>query len=198
MSRLAGLRPSIRPFRRDGGVEQRCGRGVDGVRRAAAVPVHSRGHGGAVVEERQLSANRFGIGCAGGLGKFTEEGPQPGPVRVSHDLALIPGSRLRASTDEPASTEFRPFQRVLKLGKNAKQAVSRRVVRREDISDAFLPLPEVVVKVSAHELVFAAEDAVKGGLGDAGPFDNAVNPHDVHPFGVEQLIGRDKQPVSRR
>jgi len=170
---------------------------MDGGRRATAILVHSRGDGGSVIQQRQLSANRPGILCAGGLGEFDKEGSEPGPIPVSNAFACIAGSRLRTRTDEPASTKFRSFQGGLELGKNAKKARSWRVVRGEDMTDAFLALTEVVLEVRAHELVLAAKDAVQRGLGDAGPFDNAVNAHDMHPFRVEELVGRDQQPISR-
>src|ERR1700686_5910782 len=100
---------------------------MDGIRRAMAILVHSRGDGGAVIKQRELSADRPGIVCAGGLGEFDKEGSEPGPIPVSNDFACIAGSRPRTRTDEPASAKFRSFQPGLELGKNAKKALSRRV-----------------------------------------------------------------------
>ena len=53
----------------------------------------------------------------------------------------------------------------------------------------------VLLEVRPNKLLFAPEGVVEGGLGDAGPLDDAVDPDDVHTFRVEELIGGSQQSV---
>jgi len=53
-------------------------------------------------------------------------------------------------------------------------------------------------QIGPDESVFAAEGAVEGGLGHAGPLDHAVDADGVDALLVEQLVGCGQQPVAGR
>ena len=94
-------------------------------------------------------------------------------------------------------SEISPCQRSLHLGEDADKTLTWRVARSQNAPDTPLSDCKVLLKVGANELVFAAKDAVKRGLCDAGPFNDAVNTDDVHAFRIEELVGGGQQAVSR-
>jgi hypothetical protein len=138
----------------------------------------------------------LGVACAGCLGKISEEGPKPATILIRHDFTRIARSCLCGGADEPTPAKLGPCQQPFNLAEYAQEALFRRVVCGQNLGDAALPSAEVLLKVGADELVLAAKGVVEGGLCDACPFNNPVNPDDMHAFGIEKLVGGGKQTIS--
>ena len=106
--------------------------------------------------------------------------------------------RLGAGQDESAAPELLGCQRCVHLGEDAEDPISRVVVGGKNACHAHLAVLEVLLEVSANELVLAPEDAVKGRLRHPGTLDDAVDPHDVHALRIEELVGGREQALTRR
>src|SRR6202022_853277 len=149
----------LSPRRGDRGCKQSHDRGTPRGRRPAAILIHTPGDGRAVVKEGQLSTHASGVDCASFPCQIGKEGLQPATVLVGDDFTRVAAVCLRGRADEPASAKLRTQQRLLNFGEHSDEALSRRVMSRQNLRDALLPVTPMLLEVSTNELVLAAESA---------------------------------------
>ncbi len=161
--------------------------------------VHPRGDGGAIVEQHELSCELFRVTRAGLFGELVEQRPKPATVALRNLLDAASLGRLGAGSRERAPMETGVLEHQTLYVEDPEKSLPGSLVASDKLSrDAFADCLVTSSEICANEPILIPEQRVQRCLGDTSSLDDAVDANGVHPFLVEERIGRIEQSLARR